>query len=444
MIGILGLVVFGILFYTAGRDKLVGETVLVSGFTSNGTASGKVLVQVPFVRGLPTTETISVVVDTNQDGKFTADENLISEFPVMPKADWRNGYYAVSDDSITSGMKAQVTIGGKNYVATVDTKIVEVGPVFDLGTVTDPENSMKGWGMSIAYAQDNSVEITQEGVPDLSQRTGECAPTAATNSLISLVARNGGEDLIPGDPLDFIENLKRHMNWTPENGVPPGDFVAGKNRWAAAAGVPIRTTQVGDTHGVTTINAIRGALQNGDAVELRIKFADSAGSQVVGGHMVTVVGIHQAEGQTYIDINDPGTPDSGTETVEIRGNQIVNYGPWEGLTLLSWGFVQTWEGHPTGELLDTMTDEEINSIRQFVGETPQLMVIEYNGKYLPISQVIVESESGCDGGENHWHAASGVVIATDGTPVPDPGPQCGYGKVSDRPSINIDAPNNND
>ena len=199
--------VFGILFYTAGRDKLVGETILVSSFTSDGTASGKVLVQVPFVRGLPTTETISVVVDTNQDGKFTADENLISEFPVMPKADWRNGYYAVSDDSITSGMKAQVTIGGKNYVATVDTKIVEVGPVFDLGTVTDPENSMKGWGMSIAYAQDNSVEINQEGVPDLSQRTGECAPTAATNSLISLVARNGGGDLIPGDPLGFLEKI---------------------------------------------------------------------------------------------------------------------------------------------------------------------------------------------------------------------------------------------
>ena len=89
-----------------------------------------------------------------------------------------------------------------------------------------------------------------------------------------------------------------------------------------------------------------------------------------------------------------------------------------------------------------MTDEEIIGIRQFAGEVPMLTVIEYGGKHLPTSQLIVEDEEGC--GDKHWHAASGVVTATDGTEVPDPGPQCGYGKVSERPSINIPAPNNND
>lgn len=438
------IVIIGVLVFTSGRDKLIGETMLVSSFTSNGEETGKILFQVPFVRGLDAVESISIAVDTDQDGVFSADENLISDFPVSAQADWRSGYYTMSANSIISGMKAQVTIGGIIYDITTNTKIVEVGSVFDLATVTDPENSMKGWGVSLAFAEGDVIEITQEGVPDLTQRKGECAPTAAANSLISLVDKNGGEDLISGDPLDFIENLKRHMNWTPENGVAPDDFVAGKNRWAAAAGVPIRTTKVGDTHGISTIDAIRDALQNGDAVELRIKFADASGTKVVGGHMVTVVGIHQADGQTYIDINDPATPDSGTETVEIRGNQITNYGPWEGITLLSWGFVQTWEGHPTGELLDPMTDAEINAIRQFVGETPMIKVIDYNGKYLPVSQLIVESEKGCDDGTSHWHAAEGVVTAIDGTDVSDPGPQCGYGKVSDRPSIDIEAPNNND
>src|SRR3989344_1877383 len=69
--------------------------------------------------------------------------------------------------------------------------------------------------------------------------------------------------------------------------------------------------------------------------------------------------------------------------------------------------------------------------------TPKkIKVIEYNGKYLPVEQLIVEDEIGC--GTDHWHAARGVVIATDGTPIQDPGPQCGYGKTRDRPVIDIE------
>lgn len=64
-------------------------------------------------------------------------------------------------------------------------------------------------------------------------------------------------------------------------------------------------------------------------------------------------------------------------------------------------------------------------------------VINYNGKYLPVSQLIIEDEIGC--GADHWHAATGVVTATDGTQVSDPGPQCGYGKVKDKPVIKVEA-----
>jgi len=63
----------------------------------------------------------------------------------------------------------------------------------------------------------------------------------------------------------------------------------------------------------------------------------------------------------------------------------------------------------------------------------KIKVVEYNGKYLPVDQLIIESEVGC--GADHWHAAEGVVTATDGTRVPDPGPQCGYGKTADKPAM---------
>ncbi|MEK9148027.1 MAG: hypothetical protein AAB650_01180 [Patescibacteria group bacterium] len=291
--------------------KLVGKTLLVSAFTSNGEATGKVLLQVPFVRALEASALINIAVDTNNDGSFSEDEYFVTDFPVRPRANWRNGFYVRSEVPMTNGMNARVAINGDEYEASVETKTVEVGELLDIASVTDPENATKGWGMPVAYAQEGAVEITQEGVPDLTQRTGECAPTAAADSIISLAAKNGGGGLLPGDPRDLVENLKRHMNWTPENGVPPDDFVAGKNRWAAATGVPIKTTKVGDAHGASTVDAIRDALQNGDAVDLRIKFGDASG-KAVGGHMVTVTGIHQGGGQTYLDINDPATPDSGT------------------------------------------------------------------------------------------------------------------------------------
>lgn len=67
------------------------------------------------------------------------------------------------------------------------------------------------------------------------------------------------------------------------------------------------------------------------------------------------------------------------------------------------------------------------------GTTPTqpkfVQAIKYQNTYLPVSELIIEDEVGC--GADHWHAARGVVIATDGTQVFDPGPQCGYGKVKD-------------
>lgn len=71
-------------------------------------------------------------------------------------------------------------------------------------------------------------------------------------------------------------------------------------------------------------------------------------------------------------------------------------------------------------------------------QSPKTKVIQYQGKYLPVDQLIIEDEVGC--GAEHWHAAEGIVRATDGSLVYDPGPQCGFGKVSENPATSIDVP----
>jgi hypothetical protein len=65
----------------------------------------------------------------------------------------------------------------------------------------------------------------------------------------------------------------------------------------------------------------------------------------------------------------------------------------------------------------------------------KIQVIQYSGKYLPVDQLIIENEAGC--GAEHYHAERGVVKATDGSMIPDPGPQCGYGKVSEKPVMEV-------
>lgn len=333
-----------ILLTTDGKPKetkLISDTLYVSAFTSDGEETGKVLLQVPFLADLNERSELSIAVDVDGDGAYSEEEKLVSGYPVRGAQDWRSGFYAAPTQALTDGLAARVTIGGTEYGVTTRTDVVEVGALFDLVSVIDPETSMKGWGTAVAHAQE-VVEITQENVPDLSQQPGECAPTSAANSLISLIDKNGKPADLPGTPEEMIEDLKGEMNWNREQGVAPDNFVTGKNAWAKKHGLPIVTEKVGDVHGLSTEEAIQEALEAGSAVELRIKFAETGSTEIAGGHMVTVTGIHQADGQTYIDINDPATPE-GTETVEISSNQITNYGPWRGITVLSWGFVQTWK-----------------------------------------------------------------------------------------------------
>ena len=64
-----------------------------------------------------------------------------------------------------------------------------------------------------------------------------------------------------------------------------------------------------------------------------------------------------------------------------------------------------------------------------------IQAIQFQGKFLPVNQLIIEDEAGC--GATHWHAAQGIAIATDGSQVFDPGPQCGFGKQSDVPIVMV-------
>lgn len=134
----------------------------------------------------------------------------------------------------------------------------------------------------------------------------------------------------------------------------------------------------------------------------------------------------------WLHIDKPGGPLPGSATVTYSCGTVQGFGPG---VYTAGGSITVY--NTANDLINTIPF----NVSITVTAAGQLIeVIEYNGKYLPTSQLIVEDEIGC--GAEHWHAAEGVVTATDGTQVSDPGPQCGYGKVKDKPAMKIPASKN--
>ncbi len=113
----------------------------------------------------------------------------------------------------------------------------------------------------------------------------------------------------------------------------------------------------------------------------------------------------------------------------MNANVIEGY-PFDGVAVLSWGFVQVWDEQAPNNL-EPLTDAEVSGIKNAVGIKEKVQVIVFRDKYVPVAQVHVGKGPECDG-EPHYHANTGSVKTLDGTVFTDPG-GCGYGKVKNVP-----------
>lgn len=400
--------------------------------------SGAALVQVPY-RADGEQGSVSVWLDVDGDGAFSDAERVVDAFPGRPRKYWNSNFFVRPSGAVPDRVRVRVAFTGVRGESVERDVAVsrssDTGLRAEITGTTDPERSMKagaGDGMNAG--------LRTADVPDLSQRPAECAPTAAANSLISLAREHGADDKLPADAATIVNELKADMRWTPADGVLPDDFVRGKNEWAAKKGLPIRTEQVGDNQGRTTLQQLLPALRDGKAAELRIRFAEPNGRggwKAAGGHLITVVGVTETPNGTFIDVNDPRTPD-GTETYRVEGNQIEGYALWpDGPTLVGIGFTQTW----TGQELDPMTDAEVRAIREFAGEKKRVKAIQYMDYLIPVDQVRVAAPDACE--KPHWHAVAADHCARDyrGKKVCDPRPTaCGFGTVESVPVVDVDLP----
>ena len=399
--------------------------------------TGKAILYVPFDGDAIDSLYVDAYIDENADGKISDDEKVITRMRTHPDRGWRDGYAIPVKNEPRDTVKIKIALSsGEVFEGNAAVTTYDPDKLLGLARSTKP-NSMKQGG------EVTQASVLRTATPDITQRFAECAPTSAANSVISLATQHGKKiSDLPG-PTAIVNGLKAEMDWTPENGVSPEKFIEGKDKYMAKLGLPIRTTLVGGDDGRGTIQEIKNALAQGKAAEVQLKFTNPETGAGKGSHMLTVVGVEEVDGKTLVKVNDPNTP-AGTEIYDVSGGEVTNY-PSKWSTTFGWGFVQTWEGSPTGVALEPMTDAEVRGIQQLVGEKEMIQVLVYKGAQIPVAQLHVgkphpkhEYGEGCD--QTHWHV-DGEVESLAGHTYRDPNPGgCGFSRTSELPVVEVEKP----
>ena len=196
------------------------------------------------------------------------------------------------------------------------------------------------------------------------------------------------------------------------------EICAGKPAQCVAPGTGVQQQE--GVYISRTIPEVGACSQNLQNLNLQQATPESARFEIVGN----IPG--------WVHANPPGGALPANVNVTYDCNTVQGFGPG---TYTANGSI----------LVRNTANELINTIPFNISITVEpvaqddIEVIGYNGKYLPVSQLrrfTGEAEE-CDG-EEHWHANSGSVKATDGTTVVDPG-GCGFGKIKDVPVITVPA-----
>lgn len=407
---------------------------------------------VKFNPNITGTYQVSLDVDSNYDGIISTGERVLSGFVLSVVHGWDRLLPFVAEAIYNTGISKQLLVlhvvsdTGQTLSIKQRAKVspYEVADRLRLDEVKNPDESMKG-SIESVWINNGAVKITQKPAtpsvkkgetPDISQQAAECAPAAAVNSLLRLVADYGNIKELQGqNPYQLIAELKWLMKRTSADGVTPDNFVSWKQAWISKRGLPITTKKVWNLWGEWTLDALQKALDNGGAAELRLRFTDSA-RRTVWWHMVTVIAVRQMSGQRYIDIHDPLSP-KGTETYQLEWNKIIWYSMHNGPTYVSVWFTQVRE----------------QKIRPTTGVTKQIVksseimpVIVYKGSRIPVANLRVDQWPECKewlGQMPHYHPINtgGTVVDVSWSIIQDPDPDgCGFGFERDVPVEQYERP----
>ncbi|HJV32499.1 MAG TPA: hypothetical protein VJ694_00560 [Patescibacteria group bacterium] len=260
-------------------------------------------------------------------------------------------------------------------------------------------------------AEGSDFEIFQPGVPDMTQGHNECVPTSISNGLTWLAERYGFKDKMPDTQLAAREELKGDLGWTSADGANMGNNVINaKVAFSRRHGIPVVTHRIGNYLDDDIVRKIAVELAKGQAVEVGVGYytqnATSGAWTRHGGHMMSGVGAFGANGQAYLGVHDPLSPETGRlDMYEVRGSRIFDY-RYRGNTMVFIEFAyaqsptEAWVAeHPPQTALDARGFLETQNLAgsMFVD------AIKIGTAWYPSKQFHTGTGPECAGAE-HWHA----------------------------------------
>lgn len=154
-------------------------------------------------------------------------------------------------------------------------------------------------------------------IPGIKQGKNECAPTSAAQSLQWLRDRYGMQGL--PNQATLISDLKTAMKWDPD-GIDPRDFKPGKDAIVTKYKLGVTNKRGGQFDGTGTFDFIKGEIEHGEDVEMRIQYPTP-----LGGHWVTIAGWFDDGTTRKLYFKDPLTGGNTVDEYTITGTTITNY-----------------------------------------------------------------------------------------------------------------------
>ncbi len=266
----------------------------------------------------------------------------------------------------------------------------------------------------------SDFEVFQPGVPDRFQAHNECVPTSISNGLTWLAERYGFKDKMPDTQEETMNELKPDLGWLQESGANMRDNVLpAKVAFTERHDLPIYSHRIESrTRDNDIVRKIAVELKKGQAVEIAIGYYTWNSETVKwdrhGGHMVSGVGAFGSNGQTYLGLHDPLSPETGAlDMYPVRGARMDNY-RYRGDTtvFIEWAYAQSpkaeWVAqHPPQTALDVSGIETRN-----LQDVWFIQAISIGTAWYPVKQFHVTTGPECDQ-EEHWHANTGTAWGID-------------------------------
>jgi hypothetical protein len=167
-------------------------------------------------------------------------------------------------------------------------------------------------------------------VPDIAQRSNECGPTSAANTLVWLSHEHQFGPLLPRnsdgslDTSHLVLDLMKSMSGSihrPYRGLKGNQMFSGLKAYVQEKGLPLSIgggNEDDTSRGEHVLEFLSRHISNNEGVDLLVWLADG------GGHWVTVTGFAREQGRAFLYVHDPDDKKTAQAVWEVTVDEHGN------------------------------------------------------------------------------------------------------------------------